>query len=256
MFIDNLNPILFQFGFITIRWYGVFLACGILTCFFIYQKLWQEKKYNLDLLYDLLIWLIIGGLIGARLGHIIFYNLTFFLNNPWEIIFINHGGLSSHGLTIGLLLTLYFFVKKKKINIKNYLDILILPIPLLAFFIRIGNFFNSEIIGKTSSVPWCVYFPRNDLNFVCRHPSQIYEAIIALIIFFIILKTHQKKQNKLQTGFIFHLFLLLYFSSRFLVEFFKEKQVLLDFPLSMGQVLSIPFIVYSVYWLFKKRVSK
>ncbi|MFA5211440.1 MAG: prolipoprotein diacylglyceryl transferase [Patescibacteria group bacterium] len=254
MFIDNLNPILFQFGFITIRWYGVFLACGILTCFFIYQKLWQEKKYNLDLLYDLLIWLIIGGLIGARLGHIIFYNLTFFLNNPWEIIFINHGGLSSHGLTIGLLLTLYFFVKKKKINIQKYIDILILPIPLLAFFIRIGNFFNSEIIGKASELPWCVYFPKNNLELVCRHPSQLYEALITLTIFFICLYTYKK--IKYRPYFILNLFLLLYFSTRFLVEFVKERHILFDFPLSMGQILSIPFIIYSVYWFFKKRVNK
>lgn len=252
MFVNNLNPILFHFSFITIRWYGIFLALGILACIFIYRKFWQEKKYDLELLYDLLIWLIIGGLIGARLGHIIFYNLNYFINNPLEIIFINHGGLSSHGLTIGLLLTVYFFIKKKKIDPKKYIDILIIPIPLLAFFIRIGNFFNSEIIGLASNSNLCVYFPKVDAEKICRHPSQIYEALIALTIFFILFRVYQKNKTNPKPYFILNLFFLLYFSSRFFVEFFKEKHNLYDFPLHTGQMLSIPFVCWSIYWFIKK----
>lgn len=252
MFINKLNPILFNYHFISIRWYGLLLASGIFLCILFYKHFWKEKNYDLELLYDLLIWLIIGGLIGARLGHIIFYNLKYFLANPLEIFFINHGGLASHGLTIGLFISLFLFVKIKKIDPKKYIDILIIPIPLLAFFIRIGNFFNSEIIGKTSDLPWCVYFPKNDLEMICRHPSQIYEALIALSIFIILVKIYQKTKENLKPYFILNLFLLLYFSSRFLVEFVKERHILFDFPLSMGQILSIPFIVYSVYFLFKK----
>jgi len=171
-----------------------------------------------------------------------------------KYFFINHGGLSSHGLTIGLFITLNLFNKNKKIDIKKYIDILILPIPLLASFIRIGNFFNSEIIGLPSNLPWCIYFPKSNLDLVCRHPSQIYESLIALTIFFICFYAYKKIKH--QPYFILNLFLLLYFSTRFLVEFVKERHILFDSLLSMGQLLSIPFIIYSIYWFIKIKIEK
>lgn len=251
MYIDNLNPIIFHYNFITVRWYGLFLTIGIILAVLLYQKLFKEKNYPIDLVYNLSIWLIIGGLIGARLGHIVFYNLDYFLRHPGEIIMINHGGLASHGMTIGLLITVLLYQKIKKVELKKYLDLLVIPIPLLAAFIRLGNFFNSEIVGKPTTVAWGVYFPRFDNGeFILRHASQIYESFTALIIF-IIVYTFYKKHKDAQQYFILNLFLLLYFSTRFLLEFFKARDTLLTFPISMGQLLSIPFIVWSVYWFWK-----
>ncbi|PIZ96218.1 MAG: prolipoprotein diacylglyceryl transferase [Candidatus Magasanikbacteria bacterium CG_4_10_14_0_2_um_filter_33_14] len=256
MFINTLNPILFHAGFITIRWYGLFLTIGIILAVAIYHKLFKEKNYSIDLVYDLSIWLVIGGLIGARLGHIIFYNLDYFLAHPREIIMINHGGLASHGMTIGIILTLLIYQKVKKIDIKKYFDLLIIPIPLLAVFIRLGNFFNSEIIGKQTDMPWGIYFPKADNGeMILRHASQMYESLTALVIFGIIYFIYKKYKN-IPQYFITNLFLLLYFSSRFLLEFFKERFILFHFPLSMGQLLSLPFIIWAVYWFWKNKNIK
>lgn len=255
MFINTLNPILFQTGFITVRWYGLFLTIGIILAVLIYQKLFKEKKYSIDLVYDLSIWLVIGGLIGARLGHIIFYNLDYFLANPKEIIMINHGGLASHGMTIGIILTLLVYQKIKKIDIRKYFDLLVIPIPLLASFIRLGNFFNSEIVGKETTMPWGIYFPKFDNGeMILRHPSQMYESLIAVTIFVIIYTVYKKYKNA-PKYFITNLFLLLYFSTRFLVEFFKERHILHG-VLSMGQWLSIPFILWAIYWFWRNKEMK
>lgn len=256
MFIDNINPILLHYNFITIRWYGLFLTIGIILSVLIYHKLFKEKNYSTDLVYDLSIWLVIGGLIGARIGHILFYNLDYFLANPTEIIMINHGGLASHGMTIGILITIWLYQKIKKIDIKKYFDLLVISIPFLATFIRLGNFFNSEIVGKPTTMPWGVYFPKFDSGeMILRHPSQIYESLTALIIFVIIYLIY-KKYKKLPQYFITNLFLLLYFSTRFLLEFFKARDTLLTFPISMGQLLSIPFILWSIYWFWSSRNTK
>jgi len=257
MFVNNINPILFHTGPISVRWYGLFLAIGVASAIFIYTKLFKDRGYNVELVYSLSTWMVIGGLIGARLGHVIFYNWEYFSNNPSEIIFINHGGLSSHGLTIGLLITLVLFQKIKKIDLKKYLDILVIPIPLLATFIRLGNYFNSEIIGKPTNLPWGVWFQKVDAEPLLRHPSQIYEALIALSIFIILYIIYRKKTSISNIQYpIFHLFLILYFSTRFLVEFLKERQGIDDlWILGMGQILSIPFIIWGA-WCFISRHKK
>lgn len=262
MFTNNLNPILFQWQFLTIRWYGLFLAMGVGLSIWLIYKLFKEKNYPQNLALDLCTWLIIGGLIGARIGYILFYQAEYFWNNPLQIIFINHGGLSSHGMTIGLLTTFFLFIrfnsslKKGRLggllDWRKILDILVIPIPLLAVFIRLGNFFNSEIIGRATNLPWGVYFPRYETNPILRHPTQLYEAITALTIFFILYSIF-KKFKKLPQLFIFHLFLLIYFSSRFLLEFTKEYQVGWENFLTAGQWLSLPFILYSIYWFIKNK---
>ncbi|KKQ27585.1 MAG: Prolipoprotein diacylglyceryl transferase [Candidatus Magasanikbacteria bacterium GW2011_GWC2_37_14] len=281
MITNNLNPILFQYSFITIRWYGLFLALGVGIAIYIIAKLFKQKKYPINLAYDLCTWLIVGGLIGARLGEILFYEPTFYFTHPLEMIMINHGGLSSHGMTIGLLLTFFLFIKIKANNPLNppllrgkndvtplekggrgglldwrkILDILIIPIPLLAMFIRIGNFFNSEIVGRATNLPWGVYFPNYELNPVLRHPAQLYEALALLIIFIILYFSYKKyvsrgvtlrDKEKLPNLFIFHLFLILYFSSRFIIEFVKEFPTY--FGLTTGQWLSVPFVVWGIIY--------
>ncbi|OGL76269.1 hypothetical protein A3F52_02435, partial [Candidatus Uhrbacteria bacterium RIFCSPHIGHO2_12_FULL_47_11] len=185
-----------------------------------------------------------------RLGEILFYEPVYYFSHPIEMIFINQGGLSSHGMTLGLILTLLLFAKIKKISIKQYLDILIIPIPLLAAFIRIGNFFNSEIVGKATGLPWGVKFPLYETDPVFRHPSQLYESLISLSLFISIYFIYKKYGHKLPPLFLTNLFLLLYFSSRFLIEFVKaDYQTSLG--LTMGQILSAPFIIFSIFWFIK-----
>ncbi len=247
---NNLDPIVVQFGPLLIRWYGLMLGIGVLACLLVYYICNKKNTEKLTIIYDLTIWLIIGGLLGARVGHIFFYNFPYFVANPKEIIFINHGGLSSHGLTIGLLVTAWMYHKIKKIDLREYLDLMILPIPLLAGCIRIGNYFNSEIIGKITNVPWGVYFARVDSEIVFRHPQQLYEALTCFIIFGIMLYTYKKIQPKKSQLFTFFFFLLMYFTTRFLLEFTKEPHNLKNFFLTTGQILSIPFMIWSGWWIF------
>lgn len=254
--INNINPTLFSWGIIDIRWYGLFLTVGVLLAVLIIYKLFKQKKYSVNLALDLCIWLIIGGLISARLGEILFYNPLFYFNNPKEIIFINHGGLSSHGMAFGLLFALLLFSKIKKISLKQYLDILVIPIPLLAVFIRLGNFFNSEIVGRATNLTWGVYFPRFEENPILRHPTQLYEAIISLTLYFILYTLYKKYSNKFPQLFIFDLFLLLYFGSRFLIEFTKEYQTSWEGILTAGQWLSIPFVIWGAVGLWKSNKQK
>lgn len=245
--INNINPIIFEYSFISIRWYGLFLVLGIILSLLIIVKLFKKNKLPKELAYDLVVWLTVGGLIGARLGHIVFYNLKYFLTNPVEIIMINHGGLSSHGMTIGLILAFFIFTKIKKLDWRKIIDLIVIPIPLLAAFIRLGNFFNSEIVGRPTDLPWGVYFPRFELEPILRHPSQIYESLIALSIFIFIYFIYKKYGNKLPQLFLTNTFILLYFSTRFLVEFVKEYP--LYFGLTTGQWLSIPFVLLSIGWI-------
>jgi len=254
MWTNNIDPIIFSWQFITIRWYGLLLALGVLLAVLLVVKLFKENNLKAEQALDLSIWLAIGGLIGARLGHILFYEASYYFSHPGEVIFINHGGLSSHGLTIGLLLTFLIYTKIKKMEWGKIIDLLVIPIPLLAIFIRLGNFTNSEIIGRTTNLPWGIYFPRAELELILRHPSQIYEALIALAIFITLYIIYKKYINK-PNYFIFYLFLFLYFTTRFLVEFVKEYQTLTS-GLTMGQWLSIPLILWPLGWYVYIKTKK
>lgn len=265
MFINTIDPVLLELGFISIRWYGVFLAFGVGLTILVALKLFKKNNISIDLVFSLTSYLIIAGLVGARLGYILFYNPLFYLNNPKEIIFINHGGLSSHGMTLGIIIMLFLLFKLKKIN-KKTIDLLIIPIPIVAAFIRLGNFFNSELVGRSTNLSWAVRFPNYEANPILRHPVQIYELITALAIFLILYFLYKnlvfdknldssgikKYSNKLPVLSITALFILLYFSSRFVLEFFKEYQIF-NSGLTMGQYLSIPFIIWSILWLLKLR---
>ena len=242
MFVNNINPILFEWGFISIRWYGVFLGIGVGLAILVAVKLFKQNHIPIDLVFTSASYLIIAGLIGARLGYILFYQPLFYFNNPKEIIFINHGGLSSHGMTLGLIAVFFLLFKLKRIN-KKIIDLLIIPIPIIAVFIRLGNFFNNEILGRTTNLPWAVDG---------RHPVQIYELIICFIIFIALYFIYRKLGKKLPVLFITCFFIFLYFSTRFIIELFKEFQILSsDNIFTMGQYLSIPFIIWSVIWLIQ-----
>ncbi len=250
MLVNNLNPILFQSGFISVRWYGVFLALGILLSMMIIIKLLKKSNWTSEQTLDLSIWLIIGGLLGARLGEILFYEPLYYWQNPLEIFFINHGGLSSHGMTLGLLVIFFVYCYRKKYKPLRVADTLVVVIPLLATFIRLGNFFNSEIVGRVTSVPWGVYFMRYEQFPLLRHPVVLYEALATLVIFVFLYFVYKKYSAIWRSGSIFGLFLFVYFSTRFILEFFKEYQTSWENVLTAGQWLSLPFIIFSLVWGF------
>lgn len=216
----------------------------------------RSSKYLLDKekALDLCLYLIIGGLIGARLGEVLFYEPVFYFTHPLEIFFINHGGLSSHGMTLGLIISFLIFTKTKKLPWKKVADLIVPAIPLLAFFIRIGNYTNSEIMGRVTTMPWGVFYPLAESIPQLRHPIQLYEAGVLLIIFFLMYFLEKKYCNKWKPFTLANTFILTYFGSRFFLEFFKAEYST-ALRITMGQILSIPFILFSIgyiFWIKKK----
>lgn len=246
----NPDPNLIEFGFIAIKYYSLcFMLAFIASYIVVKQNL--EFKNNSFLLDKLTIYVFVGTLLWARLGHCLFYDFDYFSQHPLEIIlpvtfypefrFTGFSGLASHGGGAGILISLLLFSKKYKLEIWRLIDQIALVVPLAGFFIRIGNLMNSEIIGKPTNVNWAFVFVREDN--LSRHPAQLYEAIAYLLIFTILYQS-QKNWPK-PAGFYFGFCIALIFIVRFLVEFIKENQA--DFesamPINMGQVLSLPFII-------------
>jgi phosphatidylglycerol---prolipoprotein diacylglyceryl transferase len=248
----NVDPELIGFWIISIRYYGVLFAASFFFGYIIMQKMFKKEGLTTELLDNLTIYMAIGTVLGARLGHCLFYQPEYYLRNPWEILFVWHGGLASHGAAIGILIALYYFSKKNKKPYLWILDRIVIVVALAGFFIRMGNLMNSEIYGIETSLPWGFIFIR-DGQLVPKHPTQIYEALSYLIIFIVLLWVYNKNQSKPRQGFIFGVFLIALFAVRFLIEFIKEVQV--DFEsgmtLNMGQWLSIPFVLAGIYFLYR-----
>ena len=201
-------------------------------------------------LESMFIYIVIGIVIGARLGHCLFYDPAYYLANPMKIFAVWEGGLASHGGGTGVLLALYFYVKKYKLNYLWLLDRVAIPTALFGFFVRLGNFMNSEIVGTPSELPWAIIFTRvDDLS---RHPAQMYESLSYLGIFIILTLLYKMKRHVLNNGFIFGTFLILMFSVRFLVEFVKVKQAAYssEMLISTGQMLSLPFLLLGAVLIF------
>jgi phosphatidylglycerol:prolipoprotein diacylglycerol transferase len=248
----NIDPVLLDLGPIEIRYYGVFFALSLFLAYLIARHLSKKERINLEELDALFIYLIIGLVVGARLGHIVFYNLDYYISNPFAILEVWHGGLASHGGAIGALLAISIFkLRHKKADLLKYLDITSIAATMPIAFVRLGNFFNSEIVGRPSDLPWAVTFPRVDE--IARHPSQIYEFLIGLSLFAVLFTLWYKKHKKLKPGTIFALLLTLYFAARFAVEFVKEYP-LHEWALNLttGQLLSIPFFLIGCFLLWKK----
>lgn len=209
---------------------------------------------------DRLTWFVVAGtIIGARLGHVLFYDLDRYLANPWLILNTREGGLASHGGTLGVMLALflfhrYYFAKKTGLNFLNLLDRVIVPTALTAMWIRIGNFFNQEIVGTPTTLPWAVLFghPSEGLAPVPRHPSQLYEAVCYLITFILVLWLYNYTSAKQKAGFLTGVFFVCVFGSRFLVEYTKELQesIFDQQVLQAGQWLSVPFILLGLFLIF------
>lgn len=260
-FIWDISPVIFKLGPLKFRWYGFMFA----LVFVIGYKLilWQFSRagFSKELSMRFLIYSFVGMLVGAYFGHRIFYEPETFFANPFASLQIWRGisGLSSHGATFGLLIAFYIFHKKTKIRYMELLDRSTFGVALGATFVRIGNLFNSEIVGRQTDVAWAFCFPRYDKGeLVPRHPSQIYETFIGLLMLgFLYLVDKKAGQEKRPLGLMFATYMLVYFTLRFFVEFFKEYQVpSLEASLTMGQYLSIPFVltgIATLIWSFKTR---
>lgn len=248
------------------RWYGVLFAAGLIISYQIVQYIYKKEDIPRKEVDTLAAYIIIATLIGARLGHILFYEPLYYLNHPIEILpiqlepefqFVGLAGLASHGGAIGILIALYLYSKKKKVHYLWVLDRVVIVIALSGCFIRLGNLMNSEMIGIPTTVPWAFIFSRVDS--VPRHPAQLYEALYCLLLFFLLFYLWKTKRKQLTEGFITGLFLTVLFTLRFVDEFFKINQVSFEnnLPINMGQILSIPFVMIGIFLLIKKRgVSK
>ncbi|MHB8907038.1 MAG: prolipoprotein diacylglyceryl transferase [Melioribacteraceae bacterium] len=249
----NVNPDIFSIGPITIRWYGLFFAMSFLVGYQIMLVIFNKEKKSEQDLNDLVWVMILGTVLGARIGHCLFYNPSYYLRHPEEILQIWKGGLASHGAAIGIMIAIYFYVRKRKDMTYLWIfDRIVITVALAGFFIRMGNLFNSEIIGKPTNSSWGFVFTSVDM--IPRHPAQLYESIAYLFIFFFLFWFYFKKEGKFKQGLIFGLFLVLVFSFRFFVEFFKENQSSFEAGmfLNMGQLLSIPLVILGIYLLFRK----
>lgn len=257
------NPDLeiFRIGNFAIRWYSTCWLIGLALAYFIVKWLYKDQKVK-DAYFDpLFIYCFLGILIGARLGHCLFYQPEYFLSSWTHVVemflpihqmadgswkFTGYEGLASHGGTIGLMVALYLYYRKTGMNLWHVLDDIAIATPITACFIRLGNLMNSEIIGTPTNVPWAFIFERVDM--MPRHPGQLYEAIAYFFFFFVMLHFYKRTSKKVGTGFYFGLCLTLIFTFRFFIEYTKDIQV--DFEsgmiFNMGQLLSIPFIILGI----------
>ena len=254
------------FGF-SVRWYSLCWLIGLVLAYFIVQRLYKQQKIKDELFDPLFLYCFFGILLGARLGHCLFYQPEYYLTSWQHFIemivpihflpaggwkFVGYEGLASHGGTIGLIVALYLYYRRTRLNLWQVLDNIAIATPITACFIRLGNLMNSEIIGKVTDVPWAFIFERVDK--MPRHPGQLYEAIAYFVFFFVGVWLYRKHPQRVGTGFFFGLCLTLIFTFRFFIEYTKDIQV--DFesgmPLNMGQILSLPFIAIGIYCMRRK----
>ena len=264
------NPSLeaFSLGPLTFRWYSLCWLFGLALAYFVVKRLYKEQKIKDELFDPLFIYCFLGILIGARLGHCIFYQPDYFLTSfkgfvemllpihimqdgSWKMT--GYAGLASHGGTAGLMLALWIYSRRTKVSLWTVLDNIAIATGTTACFIRLGNLMNSEIIGKATDMPWAFIFERVDT--LPRHPGQLYEAIAYAVLFFIMWALHKKWPEKIGTGWYFGFCLAYIFTFRFFIEYTKEVQEAFEasLPIDMGQILSIPFIIAGVYCMIRAR---
>ncbi len=252
MFINNFDPVALEIFSLEIRWYSLAYIFGILFGWILAKKIFIQNIEIKNKFDDYLTYLIIGIILGGRLGYIFIYNLSFYISNPLDIFKVWQGGMSFHGGLIGIIFASVIFAKKNNQNSFLYMDIVALVAPIGIFFGRIANFINSELYGTITNVPWAVTFVQVDN--IPRHPSQLYEALLEGVCLFLILIYFKNKfSNKL--GVISGLFLIFYSTFRFFVEFYRvpdEQLGHMFLNLSMGQVLSLIFILSGVILFYFK----
>ena len=280
-FVWDADPVMFSIGEHGIRWYGLLLAIGFLLAYIVLGRIMKKEGYEQKQTDKFAIYVIIGCVIGLRLGHCFFYNPGYYLSHPLEILKVWEGGLASHGGAIGILIAIWLYSRRSKMPYFEAIDKTAAVVPLAGAFVRIGNFINSEILGVPTTLPWGVKFLRNwedldnayvasngacpelDINclsdyVVARHPTQLYEALTYLLLGFLLIWLYRNRLEKLYRGTFIGIFLIVCFGSRFLIEFVKNDQV--DFEanmaLNMGQLLSIPFVLLGIGFLVYAFVKK
>jgi prolipoprotein diacylglyceryl transferase len=248
----NVGPEIFSLGPFRPRWYGLFFALGFAIGYQIMVQFYRREGRPLENLSSLLLYLLLGTIIGARLGHTLLYQPDYYLARPWEILMIWQGGLASHGGFAGVLIAIYLYLKRyRDMSFLELADRLTIPALLVAAMIRTGNFFNSEILGAPSNLPWAIVFARVDA--VPRHPAMLYEAGVYFLAFCALYIAYWKTRIVQFPGRIFGTTLAACFLARFLIEFVKENQVPFEqgMPLNMGQLLSIPFIAAGLFLIYR-----
>jgi len=251
----NVDREIFSIGIISIRYYSLLFLISFIMGLVIMKRIFKIENRPVEEVDDLLVYMMIGVVVGARLGHVFFYGFDYYMSHPLDILKVWEGGLASHGAAIGILVALYLFVKhKEQYNYLWLVDRLVITVALAGFFIRLGNLFNSEIIGKPTDLPWAFIFSKY-VDKIPRHPTQLYEALAYLAIFFVLYKIYMKNKEKAQPGYIFGIFLTGVFGFRFFVEFLKENQESFErgMILNMGQILSIPLVILGIYLIITSK---
>ena len=262
----NPDVIAFTLGPLAVRWYSLCWCMGLLSVFLLEHRLFKKQKISDEQFEPLFLYSFLGILIGARLGHCIFYEPEYFLSSPSHVVemllpirflpdgdwrFTGYTGLASHGGTLGFILALWMYSRRTKVAFLTVLDNIAIVTPICACAIRLGNLMNSEIIGKVTAVPWAFIFEQVDMH--PRHPGQLYEALAYACFFFIGWWFYRHHAERVGSGFFFGLCILLIFTFRFFIEYTKEVQV--DFEngmfFNMGQLLSVPFILLGAYWVWR-----
>lgn len=258
----DVSPIIFSVGSISVRWYGVLFAFAFIIAYLLLKKMFAKENVPVYFLDKMTIYMFVGLLAGLRLGHCLFYEFSYYINNPVEMLlpikntadgwkFIGYQGLASHGGAIGLLIATFFFCRNTKLPYLWVIDRLVIIVGFAGAAVRIGNLMNSEIYGVATSLPWGFIFVRDGQS-MPMHPTQIYEALSYIALGTFLYLYFMKKKTPPRQGFIFGIFLIVLFVARFLIEFLKNTQV--DFEksmtLNMGQWLSVPFIIAGIIILF------
>ena len=257
MFINNFDPVAFQIMSFEIRWYSLAYILGIVIGWTLCKKIFIKNSDISEKFDDYITYLIIGIILGGRIGYIVFYNFSYYLDNFLDIFKIWQGGMSFHGGLLGVIVSSYIFAKKNNQNPFFYLDQVSLVAPIGIFFGRLANFINSELYGTTTDVPWSVIFIKVDN--LSRHPSQLYEAILEGIILFLILIYFINKNYLKKPGLISGLFLIFYSLFRFFVEFLRvpDEQIgYLILNLTMGQIISLVFAATGIILFYLKNENK
>lgn len=249
---------IWMIGGFSVRWYGLLFACAFIFGYIIMQRIFNKENIPIKVLDELTTYMVVSVIVGARLGHCLFYEPDYYLAHPIEILKIWEGGLASHGASIGILIGLYIFSRKNKKPFIWIMDRIGIVVALGGFFVRLGNLMNSEIFGDITTLPWGFVFKNYyvaDFATDPRHPTQLYEALSYFALFLILWWIYRKSDGHPRPGLLFGIFLILLFGSRFLIEFIKIPQVGFEeqMVLNMGQWLSIPFILGGVALLFWSR---
>lgn len=251
------DPEIFALGPLSIRYYGLFFALAFLLGYYILERIFRNELIPEVWLDKIFIYVMVATVVGARLGHVFFYGWEYYSQHPEDILKVWQGGLASHGGAIGIIVAIWYYSKKiTKRSMLWTLDRLVVPVALAAVFIRLGNLMNSEIIGSVTTMPWGFKFLKAtgiENPELPRHPSQIYEALAYLGTFVLLLFLYWKREAYKREGLLLGTFLIGVFGGRFLIEFLKENQEAFEdgMLLNMGQILSIPFVIWGGYLIYR-----